>query len=176
MASKFPAFDRSRLLIRPLAERTNDLQLDHWLALEDAPLPYDHPHLDDVAGCVVRAKKAAGARILMMGAHVLRAGVNRQIIDLLERGILNHIALNGAGAIHDYELARVGVTPLVGHALIKACLGLVLRIGKDVGEHTSFAARLSTRILQGMVDLDRRGEVEFSIPTSQADLRSAAFQ
>ena len=48
--------------------------------------------------------------------------------------------------------------------------------GKDVGEHTSFAARLSTRILQGMVDLDRRGEVEFSIPTSQADLRSAAFE
>jgi hypothetical protein len=74
------------------------------------------------------------------------------------------------------ELARVGVTPLIGHSLIKACLGLVLHIGKDVGEHTSFAARLSTRILQGMVDLDRRGEVEFTIPTSQADLRSAAFE
>ena len=34
----------------------------------------------------------------MMGAHVLRAGVNRQIIDLLERGLLDHIAMNGAGA------------------------------------------------------------------------------
>jgi hypothetical protein len=74
------------------------------------------------------------------------------------------------------ELARVGVTPLIGHALIKACLGLVLRVGKDVGEHTSFAARLSSRILQGMVDLDRRGEVAFSIPASQADLRTAAFE
>jgi hypothetical protein len=73
------------------------------------------------------------------------------------------------------ELARVGVTPLAGHALIKAGLGLVLRLGKDVGEHTSFAARLSGRILQGMVDLDRRGEVAFSIPATQADLRSAAF-
>jgi hypothetical protein len=74
------------------------------------------------------------------------------------------------------ELARVGVSPLIGHALIKACLGLVLHVGKDVGEHTSFAARLSSRILQGMVDLDRRGEVSFSIPSSQADLRSAAFE
>ena len=36
----------------------------------------------------------------MMGAHVLRAGVNRHIIDLLERGALSHIAMNGAGAIH----------------------------------------------------------------------------
>jgi len=46
----------------------------------------------------------------MMGAHVLRAGVNRHIIDLLERGALSHIAMNGAGAIHDYELARIGAT------------------------------------------------------------------
>ena len=53
---------------------------------------------------------AAAARILMMGAHVLRAGVNRHIIDLIERGFIDHIAMNGAGAIHDYELARIGAT------------------------------------------------------------------
>jgi hypothetical protein len=74
------------------------------------------------------------------------------------------------------ELARVGQSPLVGHGLIEALLGLVLRLGRDVGEHTSFAARLSRLVLQGMVDLDRRGEVPFSIPVSQADLRSAAFE
>jgi hypothetical protein len=46
----------------------------------------------------------------MMGAHLLRAGVNRHIIDLLERGFLSHVAMNGAGSIHDYELARIGAT------------------------------------------------------------------
>ena len=45
-----------------------------------------------------------------MGAHVLRAGVNRHIIDLIERGYIDHIATNGACAIHDYELARIGAT------------------------------------------------------------------
>jgi len=45
-----------------------------------------------------------------MGAHVIRAGVNRHIIDLLSRGFIDHIAMNGAGAIHDYELARIGAT------------------------------------------------------------------
>jgi hypothetical protein len=74
------------------------------------------------------------------------------------------------------ELARVGVSPLIGHGPIKAGLALVLRFGRDVGVHTSFAARLSRLILQGMVDLDRRGEVRFSIPISQEDLRSAAFE
>jgi hypothetical protein len=73
------------------------------------------------------------------------------------------------------ELARVGMAPLPGHAAIKAALGLLLRLGRDVGEHTSFAARLSSLVLQGMVDVARQGEVEFSIPASQADLRTAAF-
>jgi len=110
MASKYPLFDRSRLRLRPLAERVHDLHLDHWLALEDVPILYAHPQLDDVAARILAAQRAGAARILMMGAHVLRAGVNRQIIDLLERGLIDHIAINGAGAIHDYELARIGAT------------------------------------------------------------------
>src|SRR5436305_1570136 len=108
MASKYPLFDRARLVVKPLAERVNDLRLDHWLALEDSPLPYEHPQLGEVAARMAAARASGTARILMMGAHVLRAGVNRQIIDLVERGYLSHIAMNGAGAIHDYELARIG--------------------------------------------------------------------
>src|SRR6478672_10373441 len=110
MASKYPLFDRARLVVKPLAERVNDLSLDHWLALDDSPLAYSHPQLGDVAARLVTARKTGAARILMMGAHVLRAGVSRQIIDLVERGFIDHIAMNGAGAIHDYELARIGAT------------------------------------------------------------------
>jgi hypothetical protein len=45
-----------------------------------------------------------------MGAHVIRAGVNRQIIDLMERKVITHVGMNGAGPIHDYELAMIGQT------------------------------------------------------------------
>jgi hypothetical protein len=45
-----------------------------------------------------------------MGAHLIRAGVNRHIIDLMERGLIDHIAMNGAGPVHDFELARIGAT------------------------------------------------------------------
>jgi hypothetical protein len=110
MDSKYEPFDRSRLVIKPLSERINDLQLDRWLALDAPTPPYQHPQLSEVAGGVVDAKRKSAARILMMGAHVLRAGVNRHIIDLVERGFIDHIALNGAGVIHDYELARIGAT------------------------------------------------------------------
>jgi hypothetical protein len=110
MGSKYAEFDRSRLIVKPLAERIHDLHAEHWLALDAAPLEYEHPQLDELASRVARARERGAARILMMGAHVLRAGVNRQIIDLVERGAIDHIAINGAGVIHDYELARIGAT------------------------------------------------------------------
>jgi hypothetical protein len=108
--SRYEQFDRSRLLIQPLALRQNDLHLDRWLALGDPTPPFQHPDLATVAARLAAAKSAGAARILMMGAHVLRGGVNRHIIDLVERGFVDHIAMNGAGAIHDYELARFGAT------------------------------------------------------------------
>jgi len=108
--SKYELFDRTRLIVKPLAERRNDLRIERWLALEDPTPEYIHPQLNDLALRIVAATGTGASRILMMGAHVLRAGVNRHIIDLLERGVLSHIAMNGAGAIHDYELARIGAT------------------------------------------------------------------
>jgi len=110
MTSKYERFERSRLLLKPIAERIHDLHVDHWLGLDEAPLDYSHPQLPEVARCAVNARSVGGARILMMGAHVLRAGVNRQIIDLMERGFISHIAMNGAGVIHDFETALIGAT------------------------------------------------------------------
>ena len=110
MPSRYPLFDRSRLLVKPLAERTNDLKLERWLALDDPTPEYGHADLAAVARRLHEARQRGSARLLMMGAHVLRAGVNRHIIDLMERGLVSHIAMNGAGAIHDYELARIGAT------------------------------------------------------------------
>ncbi|HWQ53926.1 MAG TPA: hypothetical protein VN442_09585 [Bryobacteraceae bacterium] len=110
MASRYREFDRSRLLVKPLAERVHDLHLDRWLRLDEAPPAYDDPRLGTLAERMGAARRSGSARILMMGAHVLRAGVNRHIIDLLARGAIDHVALNGAGVIHDYELARIGAT------------------------------------------------------------------
>jgi hypothetical protein len=108
--SQYKIFDRSRLAVKPLAERAHDLQLDRWLALNDPTPPFEHADLPKVAARLAAAREAGTARILLMGAHVLRGGVNRHIIDLMERGLVDHIAMNGAGAIHDYEIARIGAT------------------------------------------------------------------
>jgi hypothetical protein len=106
----FPQFDRSRLIVRPLAERQHDLTLADLLPLDAAAPPCDHPSLPQVGRRLAAARTAGAARILLMGAHVLRAGVQAQLIDLMERGLVTHVAMNGAGPIHDWELALIGAT------------------------------------------------------------------
>ncbi|MFO0846045.1 MAG: hypothetical protein U0797_27295 [Gemmataceae bacterium] len=93
----FPAFDRSRLRVQPLAARRHDLDLSALLPL-DAPAPFTHPALPALGECLVRAREQGRARLLFMGAHLIRAGVARQLIDLMERGLISHVAMNGAGA------------------------------------------------------------------------------
>jgi hypothetical protein len=110
LPTKYREFDRSRLIVKPLAERVNDLSLPRWLALSDETPAFDSPDLPVLAKRLAAARGSGAARILMMGAHVLRAGVNRHIIDLMSRGFINIVAMNGAGAIHDYEVARIGAT------------------------------------------------------------------
>lgn len=106
----FPHFDRSRLRIQPLAARSHDLSLADLLPLEDAPSAFTHPALSELGRRLVAAKRQGRARMLVMGAHVIRAGVSRHLIDLMERGLIDHIAMNGAGPIHDWELALIGAT------------------------------------------------------------------
>jgi hypothetical protein len=108
--SKYEQFDRRRLEIKALGERKNDLEIGHWLKLGEATPPFEHADLPEVATRLRAAKETGAARLMCMGAHVLRAGVNRHLIDLMERGFVTHLAVNGAAAIHDYELARIGAT------------------------------------------------------------------
>jgi hypothetical protein len=106
----YAAFDRSRLKIQPLARREHDLELSVMLPLDAPPPDFDHPAMTMLGQRLVEGRARGSARILLMGAHVLRAGVSRHLIDLMERGLLSHVAMNGAGPIHDWEFALVGAT------------------------------------------------------------------
>lgn len=106
----FPRFDRTRLTLRPLAERVHDFTLAEVLDPGQPPPDFDHARLDIVAERVVQARRSGRPVILMMGAHVIKVGLSRYVIDLLERGLITHVAGNGACAIHDFELALIGAT------------------------------------------------------------------
>ena len=112
----FTKFDRDTLNLLPLAERQHDLDLGCLVypdgrAAERAGGPvFSHAAIPALADAV-RAAKARGAAVLMMyGGHVIRSGCSPLMIDLMERGYISHFATNGAGSIHDFELALIGNT------------------------------------------------------------------
>jgi len=105
-----PIFDRSALKTKPLAQRVHDLSRDAVLDL-GAPITFEHlEELQNVAGSMIRAKENGSNIIMMMGGHVIRAGVQKYIIDLMARGYIDCLAMNGSGIIHDFELALIGET------------------------------------------------------------------
>ncbi len=127
----YPIFDRSRLRLRPLSERRHDMSLDHLLHLDDEAALFDDPQLDQIAERVVAAREARRPVVLLMGAHVIKAGVSRHVIDLMERGVVTHVAMNGAGPIHDFELALIGMTTeSVAHYISAGQFGLWAETGR----------------------------------------------
>ncbi len=57
-----------------------------------------------------KAVQEKNAVIWMMGAHVIKCGINPLIIEMLKKGIITHLAMNGACVIHDVEVAMWGIT------------------------------------------------------------------
>ena len=103
-------FDRSKLNILPLSERQHKMTVEDIYELDAETPPYENEHLNIVAERIIQARKNGKEVIWMMGAHVLRRGNSRYIIDLMNRHVITHIATNGACAIHDFELAHIGAT------------------------------------------------------------------
>ena len=110
MPSRYPIFDRHRLEILPLSQRVHDMDLTGLLKLGEAPEPFEHEDLPAVADAVAAARRRSAAVAMLMGAHVIKQGLSRYVIDMIRRGWLSVVAMNGACAIHDYELARIGAT------------------------------------------------------------------
>jgi hypothetical protein len=105
-----PPLDRSRLTLRPLAEREHDMTLADVLALDAPTPPFAHPDLAALADRIAQARRGDRPVIVLMGAHVIKQGLSRFIIDLMRRGLITCLGMNGAGVIHDFELALVGAT------------------------------------------------------------------
>ncbi len=83
-----------------------------------------------VAKILAAAKKGKPV-VTMMGAHVIKCGLGPVLIDLMDRGIISHIALNGGGSIHDFEIARWGQTSEdVAQGLQDGSFGMAEETGK----------------------------------------------
>jgi hypothetical protein len=106
----YEMFDPNRLHIEPLAQREHLQSLEEMYRLDEPFEMLDNPNIQTIAKDILAARKRNASVILTMGAHVIKYGLSRFIIDLMQNGWVTHVATNGAGPIHDYEMAMIGKT------------------------------------------------------------------
>lgn len=121
MISKYPQIDLAGLRTMSIRDRaskvkTADFAKPGMPGASIADFIDGLPHI--LAGNSIRAvidsivvARAAGKPVVVaMGAHVIKCGLSPVLVDLLEKGVITALALNGAGAIHDSEIAFFGET------------------------------------------------------------------
>jgi hypothetical protein len=104
-----------------------------------------------VIGGVAGAARAGRGVVLLVGGHVIKVGLGPLLRHLIERGIVSHLALNGAAAIHDFELAAFGGTSEdVESGLADGTFGMAEETGGEMNAAIAAAARAGQGMGEGL--------------------------
>jgi len=155
MPFPYEEFDASGVRTYPLADRASKTSASdfgrpftrggtfaEWLA--SLPSFLGARDLKQAAAAIAAAKRAGRGIVWGVGAHVIKTGVSPVLVDLMERGFVSALAMNGAGIIHDFEVALSGGTSedvdeslgagRFGMAAETAELNDVIRRGAEAGQ------------------------------------------
>ena len=117
-------------------------------SLPEQLLGLDFPEL---VGRLAASHKNNRPIVVGMGAHVIKVGLNPILIDLMERGIISAIALNGAGIVHDTEIAMAGRTSEeVGDVLGSGAFGAAKETGEVVNAGINLGAAKGLGLGEGL--------------------------
>jgi hypothetical protein len=146
MPFPYDEFDLSDVRTYPLASRTSKTRVQDfatpyapgsgiraWVA--SLPRLLAANDFRAVVEALVKAKAADGGILWGLGAHVIKTGLAPVLIDLMERGFVSGLALNGAGVIHDFEIALAGGTSEdVDESLGPGRFGMAEETGRELNE------------------------------------------
>jgi hypothetical protein len=155
--------DVSRLKTVPIAQRPNKVDpslLAHppggdrsfdafWDSLPDLLAAKD---LREVAHQMARAAGRRGV-VVMLGGHVVKVGLGPLLRELVRRGVITHLALNGSAAIHDFELAAYGGTSEdVAAGLADGTFGMAEETGREMNTAITDGARTAKGMGEALTD------------------------
>src|SRR3989344_7574036 len=128
--------DFTKIRTIPIRQRKNKLKLGDIIRPENNNiLPLSSNNFNELMGRIARAVDENKPVILMMGAHVIKTGMSLLLIDLMKKGVIRHIAMNGAGPIHDFEIALIGETSeYVEQTIEDGTFGMIDETGKMLND------------------------------------------
>jgi deoxyhypusine synthase len=110
---------------RPSKVRKEDFAQKAWAGASFSEFVDSLPHilfgqdLQEVINALAKAQKNNRPIVMAMGAHVIKCGLNPVLVDLMNKQIITCLAMNGAGPIHDVEIALTGGTSEDVQAVLK---------------------------------------------------------
>ncbi len=149
--SRFREADLNRVRPQPVASRPSKVRVEDFARrvtpemgglLDALPRILAGDSLRRAVDAVARAAHARRLVLAMLGGHVVKTGCGPVLVQLMEEGIVNAVAMNGAAAIHDFEVARFGRTSEdVEAALDAGMFGMAAETATEMNEITRQAAR-----------------------------------
>lgn len=155
MKFRYEAFDLSHPRTYPLKSRPSKARAEQFgrpvsdgstigRFIESLPDILAAADLKAVVRAIIEAKRRSGI-VWGIGAHVVKTGLSPILIDLMERGFVSALATNGAGVIHDFEVALVGATSEdVDQSLGPGKFGMAEETGRLLNE------AMASRVAKGM--------------------------
>jgi len=121
MPFPYEEFDLSGVRTYPLASRASKARVEDFARpvargstfkawLDSLPAILGAQDVRRAVQAMVDARARGGGMLWGLGAHVVKTGVSPVLIDLMQRGWVSAVAMNGAGIIHDFEIALSGAT------------------------------------------------------------------
>src|SRR6188768_4138333 len=146
MPFSYEEFDLSGVHTYPLASRSSKVRAEDFARpvgadatfkswFESLPQILGGQDVRRVVAAIGAAKARQAGIVWGLGAHVIKTGVSPVLIDLMERGYVSALAMNGAGIIHDFEIALSGATSEdVDEALGPGRFGMAEETGRLLNE------------------------------------------
>ena len=154
--------DLSRLKTVPIAGRSNKVE-EQLLAKVPGSDRSFHAFLDSlpdilaardlrtVIDHLVAAERGDHGVVLLLGGHVIKVGLGPLLGEWVRRGIVTHIAMNGAAAIHDFELTAFGGTSEdVAEGLSDGSFGMAEETGAEMNAAIAAASHAGQGLGEGL--------------------------
>jgi len=180
---RFREAELSRLTVGTVAARPARVRVEEFArpldpaaaraVLDSLPDQLAARALREAVARVVESSRRRRPVVAMCGGHVVKVGVSPCLITLMERGVVTHLAMNGAAAIHDVEIARFGATSEdVESHLHQGTFGMV----DETGDFMNRAMIEGARRAEGLGETWGRALTEDRSPHLAASLLAAAHR
>jgi hypothetical protein len=184
MSKKIKPLDLDQVKTYSLAQRSSKIDTANFAGIWQKGGPFKDfinalpdilagADLKTVVSALAAAVRANKTVIWGMGAHVIKVGLNPIVIDLMQRGIIQCVALNGAGIIHDLELAMAGRTSEdVAAAIDDGSFGMA----EDTAVFLGAAMQDSQPDSKGLGQMIGRAIAQQDLPFSQNSILATGFR